>query len=589
MGNQQKSGEPHGIFIGGSGRSGTTILAEAFGQHPDVFLFMEPRFLADAGGLTDYVNGDVDYDSFNDKMLNHFIPVINHQPNTASTGEHFTPYNIRKLMDGVFVGSGVERVAAGRQFVDTLFGSMMRNVDKKRWVEKTPPTIEHADVIHSMFPNMRYIHIHRDPRDIYCSIIKKTWGPSTLDESYVWYTTRMEKAYEIQETIPHTNYFVLGLASLLQHSEYVMKHLLSFTGLRWNADILKKCISVIDGDKAHMNRWKSELSTKNAATIMTNCGEIYNMWRQRGKQCWDERCDRWEEVAPNVYMFHCAFILTPETISTQQALPVVPKPVSKPAALKKPTVGKPEVRKRGNPAKFAPISIVMMTHNRNGVRLRNTLDSLLVHQNVPPIEVLIVDTSTDKGIATSIAQVVSRHPNARLIRRERAVFNKSLALNVGIRSTQDCAYVACMDMDVMLSRNFIQTVVSVLNKRKAFVLTDTQMIMEHVDKDPFENWNILCGICPVAHPRGPGSFQATNRQWWMNAHGYDERFDGGLGGMDDNMWIRARRGGLEIVWIEPGHAQALHQWHPPSPLKGKTSHLFSVKTKVVANPKGWGK
>jgi len=46
---------------------------------------------------------------------------------------------------------------------------------------------------------------------------------------------------------------------------------------------------------------------------------------------------------------------------------------------------------------------------------------------------------------------------------------------------------------------------------------------------------------------------------------------------------------LEIVWIAPDQAQAIHQWHEPSPLKGKTSHLFRVNPKVVANKKGWGK
>jgi len=305
----------------------------------------------------------------------------------------------------------------------------------------------------------------------------------------------------------------------------------------------------------------------------------------------------WEEIVSNVYIWKGISALPQdleETVQTPQPIAVAPEPEPKEAALKKPavgkpTVGKPETKRRGNPVKFAPISVVMMTHNRNGVRLQNTLDSLLIHQNVPPMEALVVDTSTDKGIAAGIAQVVSCYPSARLVRRERTVFNKSLALNIGIRSTQNCAHIACMDMDVMLSSNFIQTVVSILNKQKVFVLTDTLMIPEHADKNAFESWNELCDICPVARPRGPGSFQATNRQWWLNAHGYDERFNGGLGGMDDNMWIRAKRGGLEIVWIEPKYAQALHQWHEPSPMKGRVSHLFKVNPKVVANKQGWGK
>ena len=302
--------------------------------------------------------------------------------------------------------------------------------------------------------------------------------------------------------------------------------------------------------------------------------------------------DDWEEVAPDVYLFRRI-----GTVSTQQPLAVVPKPEPKVVALKKPAIskpvvkkpdiGKPQIRQR-NPATTVSIAVIMMVYNRNGMRLRNTLDSLLKYQNVLPEEVLVVDTSTDKSISDGVAQVVNCYPSAKLIRKEHRVFSKPWALNVGIRSVVRCQHIACMDMDVMLSTNFIEVVMKILGRSKAFVLTDTLMMSEQVD-DPFEDWNRLCSACSVAHPRGPGSFQAANRIWWFSAHGYNEKFSGGLGGMDDDMWIRAKRGGLGIVWITPDQAQAVHQWHEPSPLKGKTSHLFHVNPRVVANPKSWGK
>lgn len=297
--------------------------------------------------------------------------------------------------------------------------------------------------------------------------------------------------------------------------------------------------------------------------------------------------EHWGEDAPNVYVYKGPEV---DAVDVPVTPPLPTKKPKPPAEPPKARTRKPKIRPRPvRMAKRASISVVMMTHNRNGERLSNTLDSLLVRQYLPPKEVIVVDTSSNGNIAASIAQVVNGYSGAKLIRKKCRVFSKPLGLNIGIRASSQSNYLACMDADVMLSDNFIQVAVNLLGVSKAFVLTDTLLIPEHVDNGTFESWAKLRQVSPMAKPRGPGSFQAASRNWWLNVHGYDERFAGGLGGMDDDMWIRAKKGGLEIVWITPDQAQALHQWHPRSTLKGKTSHLFVHNPKAVANDKGWGR
>jgi len=286
----------------------------------------------------------------------------------------------------------------------------------------------------------------------------------------------------------------------------------------------------------------------------------------------------WDEVRPNVYMLVRSEHVKPAPIIARSSKPR--KTLHR---------DKPGVRQRTT-GKFASISVVMMTHNRGGLRLRNTLDSLLCHQSYLPKEVVVVDTSTDNDIANGNKGIVALYPNAYWVRKKRSVFSKSWALNYGIRSCTKCStFLACMDVDVMLSSGFIKTAIDILRQSKAFLLVDTYLAPRNIDIDPFDNWPVLLRMCTKAKPRGPGSFQACERRWWFNTHGYDERFSGGLGGMDDDIWVRAKKSGLNIVWIPSDKAQAVHQWHERSPLKGRTSHLFSHDPKVVVNPNGWGK
>lgn len=218
-----------------------------------------------------------------------------------------------------------------------------------------------------------------------------------------------------------------------------------------------------------------------------------------------------------------------------------------------------------------------------------------MHQNILPLEVVVVDTSDDQTIRDSLAQDAEQFDRVKLLQLTVSDFNKCWALNVGIQATRnDAKIVACTDLDFMFGRNLVRGIQSRLSTRNALVMVEPRRLAKSVDlRSPFGRWNELCRAgtiwAPLSNDPGAGCIQASYRSWWFRVHGYDQVFHGGLGGMDDDVRARAEKDSLVRLWIPFDEGQALHRWHARSPRKQTGSHrYFTWHPKVVKNPFGWG-
>jgi len=124
--------EQAGVFIGGCGRSGTTLFKEVLNRHPRL-----------ACG-----------------------------PETSLFG---LPFSI----DNIAVPWGMDRAELLAMqaacpnllaFADRFADRFLAQEGKERWVEKTPNNVRAIGPILSWYPNARFIHVIRDGRDVACSL-----------------------------------------------------------------------------------------------------------------------------------------------------------------------------------------------------------------------------------------------------------------------------------------------------------------------------------------------------------------------------------------------------------------------------------
>lgn len=127
------------IFIGGAGRSGTTLLRVILDAHPHIACGPELKMLSPLAKQAR-------------EMETHFGPV---------------------LREWLLEPADVLRLHA--DFMSGLMEKYRLHTGKRRVAEKTPGNVLGFPDLHRVFPNSPLIHIIRDGRDVVCSLLTMNW------------------------------------------------------------------------------------------------------------------------------------------------------------------------------------------------------------------------------------------------------------------------------------------------------------------------------------------------------------------------------------------------------------------------------
>jgi hypothetical protein len=206
------------IFVGGTGRSGTTVLADIIGQHPEVWhVPTETRFLVDPGGVEDLVRAlSTEYTPFHGSdALTRFTTILTqdvagqappgalvHADLPAIFGaEPYADWSRRFLaaltwyafndraterIVGRYFADRSELLALCRSFVDELFSAGARTAGKSRWCEKTPNNMLEAEFLWDLFPDAQFLHIVRHPVQVAASHLSMEWAPDDIASACNW-------------------------------------------------------------------------------------------------------------------------------------------------------------------------------------------------------------------------------------------------------------------------------------------------------------------------------------------------------------------------------------------------------------------
>ncbi len=271
------------IFVGGTGRSGTTVTARLLGAHPTCYeVPIEVRFITDPGGLCDLAQGKTTFRRFQKRLLNHWFR------RRLSNGEERGLYRILErtaveaALPALRDGLTHDRWQASGAFVHHLLDPLARAAGAERWIEMTPPNVHIAPALLWMFPDMKLIHSIRDGRDVACSVAPLSWGPSSPEEALEWWADSLEEAFKACDLVPGDRRLTVRLEELVGGDrEGELLRLCAFAGLDASPAVRDYFESQVTAQGAHVGRWREDIARERQAAFQARYETLVRQLRER--------------------------------------------------------------------------------------------------------------------------------------------------------------------------------------------------------------------------------------------------------------------------------------------------------------------
>jgi len=295
MRNSPRSHKVIPVFVGGTGRSGTTVVGDLLGNHSKIRTSMpiEIKFLTNRSGLVDVVFG---YDQYVDKQSAK-ISIINfrtYRKRKQKEKERFAkilaefkkfiwekwwdidapPPHGRGLVSGISKIDlenllarlerelRINRKLAARRFMGAFISKQFDAGNEIYWVETTPMNIPEAKKLQELFPKALFINMVRDPRDVIASLLTKNWGPTTPLEGLDWIEKRLIAGHQALSAISPAKKLTIALEDLAINSrEQTYEKLLDFLKISDEPAMQNFFVESMTPDAATSGRWKAEIDS----------------------------------------------------------------------------------------------------------------------------------------------------------------------------------------------------------------------------------------------------------------------------------------------------------------------------------------
>jgi len=249
----EDDGEPDFVFIGGAGRSGTTLFRAMLHAHHRIHCGPEAKL----------------------------VSTMSRQRGVwmQGMGRDLAEAGVtQELMD-----------ASVRAFLLTLLKGLAP--DGVRVAEKTPHNLLHTAFLGQIFPRARFIHVIRDGRSVSASLVRQAWiDPATGNPlSYcqdiphaATYWCEIVRAVRSQAPAVAGRYMEVRYERLVTEPEAVMREVLAFLGEAWDPAVLEHqrsdvSLSTLESSteavKSAVNtgaleKWRKNLSKKELKQVM---------------------------------------------------------------------------------------------------------------------------------------------------------------------------------------------------------------------------------------------------------------------------------------------------------------------------------
>jgi Sulfotransferase family len=290
------------LFVGGTGRSGTHVVAKLVGRHSRYEkIGNEVRFHCDPGGFPDLLTGAVTPDEFVAKLRGTWWRRVQ---TLQVRGLHRTvPRRRFEAAVGRFESSfGDDPVEACRRLFFDLLGPIAERAGKPGLVEMSCDTVAQGPALLRIFPEARFIHSVRDGRDAASSRVAKGRGvvyPRYPGQGIEWWEGRLRRIDEAAEGIPPDRLTVVSLDELVYGDrEGTYRHLLDYLDAEDELEMRSYFETKMSPERAHRERWREGLSAAEQEDYARSYEESLRRLEDDGVHCAGLLLKAYERATP---------------------------------------------------------------------------------------------------------------------------------------------------------------------------------------------------------------------------------------------------------------------------------------------------
>lgn len=238
------------------------------------------------------------------------------------------------------------------------------------------------------------------------------------------------------------------------------------------------------------------------------------------------------------------------------------------------------------------IDFIIPVRDRSNIVIRNCINSL---KSDITGKIIIVDYGSEEPVYIYQQEVVH------IPREKYSIWNKSHALNIGIRQSEN-EYIGAVDADTIVSPTFFDKVKEVVNLNTFIIATNIRRIASFINYKTSLASSTVWAETNTRYKGAIGGIQIYPREWAIKYKGYDESLIY-WGGPDTYMFELAKRTGLTIIDLDE---IILHQEHilkKEFQLKDRAEQEIARKARIgrtaeilrkihkleLTNSENWGK
>lgn len=261
---------PFPVFVGGTGRSGTTIVGELIGASPHYAMVpIEMRFHVDAGGLSHLARRRVSMAEFRERLLQSWYI---RKPNAnGPRGLHvfISRSRLDRALDRLEQDHPTDPWAACGAFLrEVTSASLEPGEPQSSWVEMTPPNARAMHTLARMLPEARFIHLIRDGRDVASSVVRRSWGPNDMPTALEWWGDELIKIHRARERTDPARVMEIRLESLVGDArEAVLEEVRTFIGVPGDPEMKEFFDTRITREAARPGSWRDRVTAEEATEI----------------------------------------------------------------------------------------------------------------------------------------------------------------------------------------------------------------------------------------------------------------------------------------------------------------------------------